>query len=87
MIPNYELCPEITKETIDLYVSHGSDPGSFVQAVLENDLIGSFEQADEKNITNMPHIAAYVYNCIPRSCWGSPEIVREWRKSRRFQYE
>jgi len=70
--------PESTKGTIDNYVKHGLEPGSFVKAVLSNDLNSAFGCADGINTICMRAIVAYVYNYIPNTCHGSPEIVRGW---------
>jgi hypothetical protein len=71
-----------TKDTIDGYVKHRWRPGSFVQAVLENDLMSAMGQADEQNRRDIFEICMYVYNEIPGSCHGSPERVRTWLKGK-----
>lgn len=83
MQPNADLIPPDTKDTIDLYVSHGYEPGSFVSAVLEGDLFGAVQRADAINLANLIHTCAYVYNCIPTVAWGSPEAVKSWKKEKR----
>lgn len=75
--------PEIV-ESLDLYAMHGIPTGSFLLAVLENDLMEAFGRADEENIRAMFHIVAYVYNEMPRTCWGTPEKVREWLETHRL---
>lgn len=72
------LMPETTKETIDNYVSKGWKPGSFVRAVLENNLKMSFGCADSMNTACLKDIVKYCYNEIPFECWGSPETVKNW---------
>lgn len=71
----------ISKEIIDSlrrYVEKGIPTGGFLQAVLENDLMGSFGRADKENRGAMWEICNYVYNDIPSSCHGSPEKVKAW---------
>lgn len=69
-----------TKDTIDNYVNHGLEPGGFVRAVLENNLLLSLGKADEENRRDIWEICMYVYNDIPASCHGSPEKVDNWMK-------
>jgi hypothetical protein len=69
-----------TKDTIDNYVSKRWRPGSFVTAVLANDLMQAFACADEDNAENMHSIVKYVYNHTPNICHGSYEIVDNWLK-------
>lgn len=73
-----EYVPHVTKKTIDDYVEHGYVPGSFVTAVLENNLMQAFGCADSNNTRYMRNICAYVYNDIPAACHGSPQKVRDW---------
>lgn len=78
--PNPELCPDDVVESLDAYVQCRRPVGSFLRAVLENDLMESVGRADEYNLAALPHIVAYVYNRLPLGCWGSPEKVRDWLK-------
>ena len=69
---------EDTKDSIDRYVQQRVPTGSFLQAVLSNDLRGALGQADEDNRRDLFEIVAYCYNEIPGVCWGSPEKVDQW---------
>ncbi len=72
--------PEDIKESIDLHVKHGNGyVGSFVQAVLENNLKEAFGKADENNREALFEIVSYCYNKIPAGCWGSKENVEAWQ--------
>jgi len=70
--------PRSTKDAIDNYVKHGLEPGSFVKAVLANDLKAAFGCADAVNTVCMRAIIMYVINSIPADCQGSPEKVEAW---------
>lgn len=70
------------RESIDAYVATGRPTGSFLEAVLSNDLMEAFARADSGALDNLPHIVAYLYNKVPSGCWGSRERVREWIKAR-----
>ena len=81
------MIPERTKETIDLYVSHGCEPGGFMYAVLTNDLFGAIARADVENRANLQAICQYIYNDICSDCWGSKEKVQAWMKQKRAERE
>ena len=66
------------KDSIDLYVKVGCQPGGFLIAVLSNDLREAFARADQENIAAMFEIVKYCWNEIPSECWGSPEKVNDW---------
>ena len=70
--------PEDTKAQIDLYVSHGVPLGSFLHAVMCNDLMQAMAYADERNRACMHGICSYVYNEVPAMCHGSVERYDAW---------
>jgi hypothetical protein len=61
-----------------LYIEEGIIPGSFLEAVIQNNLIESFSRADSLNIERMFYIARFVYAEMPRQAWGSKEIMENW---------
>jgi hypothetical protein len=63
------------------YLNHGIMPGSFLTAVLENNLCEAFGRADSFNSATLKHIVGYVYNHLPSNSWGSREKVQEYLKS------
>lgn len=66
------------KQSLSIYVEHRMHPGVFLVAVLSNNLFHAFEKADHKNQLQMHEIVKYIYNNIPRTCWGSKEIVESY---------
>ena len=72
------MIPTRTVETIDRYVQKRVRPGGFVQAVLENNLMGAFNSADDENREALFDIVCYIWNKIPAKCCGSPERVKDW---------
>lgn len=60
------------------YVLHGVPPGSFLTAVMENDLTGAYGRADEQNTAAMRAWVMLTYNDLPAGCHGSPEAVDGW---------
>jgi len=69
-------------QSIDNYVKYGIDPGGFIHALLCNDFVGAAGLADVHNFMNLGAWAAYLYNEIPRGCWGSKKIVKEWMEKK-----
>ncbi len=76
--PDPELIPEHLREGIDTFVEHGQIPGSFLEAVLQNDLKESIGRADEGSMATLIHTVAYCYQKIPTQCWGSKKAVQAW---------
>lgn len=74
------MIPQTTKETIDRFVQYGCNPGGFVTAVLENNLMEAVGRADSENLENLQDICSYIYNKIPGNCWGSTSKIIEWQK-------
>lgn len=60
------------------YILHGIPPGSFLTAVLSNDLMGALGKADEDNRVALHAYGMFLYNDAPSPCHGSPEKVRAW---------
>jgi len=71
-----------TLDGLTNYATHHTPTGSFLRAVLENDLMEAFGRADEDNLRDIHEILSHVYNNIPASCHGSPEIVNNWLKKK-----
>jgi len=75
---HYSAIPGHTQQAIERYVVHGVEPGEFLRACLCNDLFGAVGKADSSNKANLPAIAQFIYNRIPRECYGSSERVDAW---------
>ena len=76
-----ELPPRIF-EGIKDYVLNRHEKGSFIMAVLRNDLKGAIGQADDRSLLALRDIVRFVYNETPYDCQGSPEAVKEWLDGR-----
>lgn len=70
--------PEHMIGALSRYVFDGLQPGSFLGAVLSNDLRRAVGCADEKNRDNLVNWVTLLYNYVPAACWGSPEKYRQW---------
>lgn len=80
----YEAVRSETLDSIDRYVMDGIPTGSFLQAVLCNDLMEAMGRADMGNRLALFEICDYIYNETPSGCHGSPEKVRAWREMKRL---
>lgn len=74
------LLPEHMRDGIVAWIETARPTGSFLRALLSNDLMGAFGAADDKNQTAMRQWVIYLYNYAPSECFGSPEKVRAWIK-------
>ena len=76
----YEI-PEGMREGLRLYVEDHIRPGSFLVAVICNDLREAVAQADDVNMPNIPAYVNYFYNHAPSTCWGSQKKMEAWLKN------
>jgi len=65
------------------WINHGILPGSFLTAVLENNLMEAVGRADSTNSMRLKDYAQFLYNGAPADCHGSKEKVAAW--ARRFE--
>lgn len=72
--------PEHMHGAVERYVNSGIPPGSFLEAVLANDLQGSVSRADGINKYHIPAWVDFVHWHLPAVCHGSYEAVNEWCK-------
>ena len=77
----YQKLPEQYREGMRRYIEEGIMPGSFLRAVLEDRLHDAVMRCD--NISQLKRIVMWVYTEVPSICWGSPERVRDWMRSRK----
>lgn len=76
----YNFIPELTRDSLYRYVNHHVPTGSFLRAVLTNNLFEAVGRADDENLKALKFIVTYIYNEVPSNCWGSEEKVQEWLK-------
>lgn len=77
MISDPKLCPQVIQESLKRYVENGVSTGSFLIAVLANDLMEAFNRADDYNLPALGSIVAYITMEIPIPCCVSYEKVDE----------
>jgi hypothetical protein len=69
-----------TKEAIEAlqkYKDKGIKPGSFLTAVLENNLQNAVLKADDESKGALVNIVQYCWDTLPANIWGSPTAVED----------
>lgn len=79
---NWELIPEHMREGVKLYIEQGVRPGSFLAAVVCNDLKEAIGNADSINRERLADIVTFFYTYAPAACWGSPKAMKDWMKAK-----
>ncbi len=77
-IEGLHLLPNHMQDGMRRYIEKGIPPGSFLEAVLSNDLMGALAKADATNQYALPAYGRYIYNNVPSACHGSSEKVDAW---------
>lgn len=75
------LIPRHLQAALDRYVIEHIPTGSFLEAVLTNDLKGAIQNASDDSLDALPAIVAYVHNNTPHDCKGSREAYERWIQS------
>lgn len=70
--------PPLILDGIQQFVVSRVKTGSFLLAVLENNLASAICRADPQSLAALREIVWYVHNCIPGNCHGSPQKVADW---------
>lgn len=70
--------PENLWEGLWNYYLHGISAGSFLDAVLRNDLRLACGKSDSDGCKHLWNICAFLYNHFPMAAWGSNEAVDRW---------
>jgi hypothetical protein len=71
----------VPQQLIDALIRYKRDripPGSFLRAVLENNLREAVGNADIHSQRALCAIVAWCYNNLPSGSWGTPERVSKW---------
>jgi hypothetical protein len=73
--------PPITMYSLKAYIQYGQPTGSFLEAVLSNDLKKAVDNADEENQEALVSLVKHLNN-VRSDCWGSKEKYENWLKAR-----
>jgi hypothetical protein len=77
---NRKLIPLRMHGGIIRWILIGQMPGSFLSAIIKNDLRDSIGYADDENITRLSAYIQFFYHHAPTGCWGSKEKVLQWEQ-------
>lgn len=71
--------PQTLHSGLVRYLVDGLRPGSFLCAVLENDLREAVVRANpEEHLLALPALVRFLFNETPAQCHGGAEAVRVW---------
>jgi hypothetical protein len=75
-----DMVAPLIRRSLEAYGS-GAMPhvGSFLTAVLENDLETAVATADPYNLHTLRPVLRYVAEVVPAEAWGSRDRVRAWQ--------
>lgn len=73
------LIPRYMFDGIKYYILDGRPTGSFLYALLSNDLFAAVERADDINQGYIVNWVKFLFNYAPAGCYGSPEKVLHWK--------
>ena len=76
---DYGLVPAHMLGSIQRYIERGQPIGSFLTALLSNDLNLTFGRADEGNRGAIGDWVTFLWNEAPEDCWGSGAKVEAWQ--------
>ena len=65
-------------DAIRRYVDYGLHPGSFLEAVITNDLRGAVMHADADSTAHLVDYVRHFYNEEPVGCQGTPWRFERW---------
>jgi len=72
--------PPLLANGIRNYVERGLRCGSFLNAVLENDLCLAVARADGQSRACLCDLVWWLIDNVPSDCWGNREKVAAWIK-------
>jgi len=78
---NKNMLPEHMQGAMHRYIFDKIEPGSFLEAVLCNDLRGAVAKADHINKARLPEIVTFCMWALPIDSWGSAERYENWLSS------
>jgi len=80
---NYERIPENMREEVRQYIENGIINGDFLYSVLTNNFVDTCCFADDINRKHLVDWAYFLYDELPRECWGSNIKILEWIRKKR----
>ncbi|NDD53226.1 hypothetical protein EBZ39_05025 [bacterium] len=78
----YSLIPERMQDAIKRYVIDRVKPGSFLTAVITNNLRRAFDYADDENVKLIGLYVQWFTDFPPALCWGDEQSMNKWLRER-----
>ena len=75
----YDVIPIATRRSLRDYLTDGLDPGSFLTAVIMNDLRQAVGRADRDNLAALKEIVMFLMNRTPGICHGTINRFYDWK--------
>ena len=72
---DYTHLPQHIREDFRMYIEKGVPQGSFMTALLSNNLKETFARANRRNRASIPAYVDFLYWSVPSNIWGSEEKV------------
>ena len=71
--------PATTRQHLYEYLTNGTLPGTFLYAVLTNNLAEAALKADSTNRHLLSEYVLWLFDNAPENSWGSEETVKRWK--------
>lgn len=71
--------PEHLRGALARWYEEALPPGSFLMAVLSNNLMESFKRSDTNGLKSLDSLVDFLFHHFPMDAWGSRENVDTWR--------
>lgn len=75
---DWSIIPQHCRDGLKLYIERGIPPGSFLEAVVSNDLREACGRADHINRYRIFDYVSFLSQYAPFVAWGSPERYHSW---------
>lgn len=72
--------PEWTHSELLDYIHRGQFCGSFLEAILSNDLREAVNRCMQHEMDSIPRFVIFLTNYAPAGCWGSSDSYNNWRR-------
>lgn len=79
--------PDYLRPGVLRYIEQGITPGSFIGAIICNDLQATIATADPGSLIYIPTIAKWFFNHAPFTCHGNESKYHGWIESHRRRAE
>ena len=76
---DYSLLPDHGRAPMQNWIEHGIEGGSFLNAVVSNDLLYAFLRADPINKRELYKYVEFLVTQAPFGCFGNPYKVAKWK--------